>query len=51
VRGGIDEIDVTGVAIASGAVNGGDLYVGVPGRNAHGADFAPQAAANGAVPS
>ncbi|GGI48440.1 UDP-N-acetylmuramoyl-L-alanyl-D-glutamate--2,6-diaminopimelate ligase [Agromyces flavus] len=49
VRGGIDEIDVTGVAIASGAVNGGDLYVGVPGRNAHGADFAAQAAANGAV--
>jgi UDP-N-acetylmuramoyl-L-alanyl-D-glutamate--2,6-diaminopimelate ligase len=49
VRGGIDEIDVTGVAIASGAVHGGDLYVGVPGRNAHGADYAPQAAANGAV--
>jgi UDP-N-acetylmuramoyl-L-alanyl-D-glutamate--2,6-diaminopimelate ligase len=49
VRGGIDEIDVTGVAIASGAVQGGDLYVGVPGRNAHGAEFAAQAAGNGAV--
>ncbi|WP_430646641.1 Mur ligase family protein [Agromyces sp. GXS1127] len=49
VRGGIDDLDVTGVAIASGAVHGGDLYVGVPGRNAHGADYAAQAAANGAV--
>lgn len=49
MRGGIDDLDVTGVAIASGAVYGGDLYVGVPGRNAHGARFAGQAAANGAV--
>ncbi len=49
MRGGIDDLDVTGVAIASGAVHGGDLYVGVPGRNAHGADYAAQAAANGAV--
>ncbi|MCK8609529.1 UDP-N-acetylmuramoyl-L-alanyl-D-glutamate--2,6-diaminopimelate ligase [Agromyces sp. C10] len=49
VRGGIDDLDVTGVAIASGAVQGGDLYVGVPGRNAHGARYAGQAAANGAV--
>lgn len=49
MRGGIDEIDVTGVAIASGAVQGGDLYVGVPGRNAHGAEYAAQAAENGAV--
>ena len=49
MRGGIDEIDVTGVAIASGAVQGGDLYVGVPGRNAHGAEYAGQAAENGAV--
>ncbi len=49
MRGGIDDLDVTGVAIASGAVHGGDLYVGVPGRHAHGADYAVQAAANGAV--
>ncbi|MEI5584804.1 MULTISPECIES: Mur ligase family protein [unclassified Agromyces] len=49
VRGGIDDLDVTGVAIASGAVQGGDLYVGVPGRNVHGARYADQAAANGAV--
>lgn len=49
MRGGIDDLDVTGVAIASGAVQGGDLYVGVPGRNAHGARYAGQAAANGAV--
>ncbi len=49
MRGEIADLDVTGVAIASGAVHGGDLYVGVPGRNAHGAAYAPQAAANGAV--
>ncbi len=49
MRGGIDDLDVTGVAIASGAVHGGDLYVGVPGRHAHGADYAAQASANGAV--
>lgn len=49
MRGGIDDLDVTGVAIASGAVQGGDLYVGVPGRHAHGADYVAQAAANGAV--
>ncbi len=49
MRGGIDDLDVTGVAIASGAVHGGDLYVGVPGRHAHGADYAAQAAGNGAV--
>lgn len=49
MRGGIHDFDVTGVAIASGAVQGGDLYVGVPGRNAHGARYAGQAAANGAV--
>lgn len=49
VRGGIDDLEVSGVAIASGAVRPGDLYVGVRGRNAHGAQFAPQAAENGAA--
>ena len=49
VRGAIDGIDVTGVSLASGAVQSGDLYAGVPGRNAHGADFAADAAARGAV--
>lgn len=49
VRGDIDGLDVTGVSLSSRAVQAGDLYVGVPGRNAHGADFAAEAAARGAV--
>ncbi|MFC5791757.1 UDP-N-acetylmuramoyl-L-alanyl-D-glutamate--2,6-diaminopimelate ligase [Agromyces tardus] len=49
VRGDIDGVEVTGAAISSRTVQGGDLYVGVPGRNAHGADFSAEAAANGAV--
>ncbi|MGX5695364.1 Mur ligase family protein [Agromyces soli] len=49
VRGDLDGLDVTGVSLSSRAVQAGDLYVGVPGRNAHGADFAAEAAARGAV--
>ena len=49
VRGDIDGVEVTGAAISSRTVQGGDLYVGVPGRHAHGADFAAEAGANGAV--
>jgi UDP-N-acetylmuramoyl-L-alanyl-D-glutamate--2,6-diaminopimelate ligase len=49
VRGDIDGVEVTGAAISSRGVQGGDLYVGVPGRHAHGADFAAEAAARGAV--
>ncbi|QEO13193.1 UDP-N-acetylmuramoyl-L-alanyl-D-glutamate--2,6-diaminopimelate ligase [Agromyces intestinalis] len=49
VRGEIADLEVTGAALASGQVQGGDLYVGVPGRHAHGADFAAAAAENGAV--
>lgn len=49
VRGDIDGLEVTGAGLSSRAVQPGDLYVGVPGRNAHGADYAAEAAANGAV--
>ncbi|WP_350346865.1 UDP-N-acetylmuramoyl-L-alanyl-D-glutamate--2,6-diaminopimelate ligase [Agromyces sp. G08B096] len=49
VRGDIDGVEVSGVSLASGAVQSGDLYVGVPGRNAHGAAYAAAAAERGAV--
>ena len=49
VRGDIAGDAVTGVSIASGAVEPGDLYVGVPGRNAHGASYASAAREAGAV--
>jgi UDP-N-acetylmuramoyl-L-alanyl-D-glutamate--2,6-diaminopimelate ligase len=48
-RGDLDAVEVTGAALASSAVEPGDLYVGVPGRNAHGASFAAAAAEAGAV--
>ena len=41
VHGDIDDLEVTGVVLASSAVRPGDLYVGVPGRNAHGARSPP----------
>jgi UDP-N-acetylmuramoyl-L-alanyl-D-glutamate--2,6-diaminopimelate ligase len=49
VRGDIDDLEVTGVVLNSAAVRPGDLYVGVPGRNAHGASFAATARDAGAV--
>lgn len=48
-RGDLDAVEVTGAALASSAVEPGDLYVGVPGRNAHGASYAAAAAEAGAV--
>ncbi|KRC49818.1 UDP-N-acetylmuramyl peptide synthase [Leifsonia sp. Root227] len=48
-RGDLDAVEVTGVALATTAVEPGDLYVGVPGRNAHGASYAAKAAEAGAV--
>ncbi|WP_348788072.1 UDP-N-acetylmuramoyl-L-alanyl-D-glutamate--2,6-diaminopimelate ligase [Leifsonia sp. NPDC080035] len=48
-RGDLDAVEVTGAALASSAVEPGDLYVGVPGRNAHGATYAAAAAEAGAV--
>lgn len=49
MRGDIDDLEVTGVVLASSAVRPGDLYVGVPGRNAHGASYASAARDGGAV--
>jgi UDP-N-acetylmuramoyl-L-alanyl-D-glutamate--2,6-diaminopimelate ligase len=49
LRGDIDGLEVTGVSLGSGSVQPGDLYVGVPGRNSHGASFAAGAREAGAV--
>lgn len=48
-RGDIDGIELTGVSLSSASVQPGDLYVGVPGRNAHGASYAEAARDAGAV--
>lgn len=48
-RGDLDAVEVTGVALATVCIEPGDLYVGVPGRNAHGATYAAEAAEAGAV--
>lgn len=48
-RGDLDGVEVTGAALASSAVEPGDLYVGVPGRNVHGASYSAAAAEAGAV--
>lgn len=49
LRGDIGGLEVTGVSLSSRTVQPGDLYVGVPGRNSHGAAFARAAAEGGAV--
>lgn len=49
VRGEIAGLVTTGVVLSSKAVVPGDLYVGLPGVRAHGADFAAEAADRGAV--
>ncbi|MBY8876574.1 UDP-N-acetylmuramoyl-L-alanyl-D-glutamate--2,6-diaminopimelate ligase [Actinacidiphila acidipaludis] len=46
---GADGPDVTGITHDSRAVRPGDLYAALPGARFHGADFAGQAAASGAV--
>ncbi|WP_374010261.1 Mur ligase family protein [Leifsonia sp. LS-T14] len=48
-RGDLDGVEATGAALASSAVEPGDLYVGVPGRNSHGASYSAAAAEAGAV--
>ncbi|GAB3617855.1 UDP-N-acetylmuramoyl-L-alanyl-D-glutamate--2,6-diaminopimelate ligase [Okibacterium endophyticum] len=40
---------VSGISMASTDVQPGDLYLGVPGANAHGADFAADAVSRGAA--
>ncbi|MCW2708237.1 MAG: UDP-N-acetylmuramoyl-L-alanyl-D-glutamate--2,6-diaminopimelate ligase [Frankiales bacterium] len=49
VRGDLAGVLVTGCTHDSRAVRPGDLYAGLPGAHAHGADFAAQAVAAGAV--
>ncbi|WP_448809822.1 Mur ligase family protein [Agromyces bauzanensis] len=49
VRGDVAAIDATGVVLSSATVRPGDLYVGVRGRNAHGAQYAAAARDAGAV--
>lgn len=46
---GAGEVAVTGVSLDSRRVRPGDLYAALPGQYAHGAQFAAQAAARGAV--
>ncbi|HTL23285.1 MAG TPA: UDP-N-acetylmuramyl-tripeptide synthetase, partial [Mycobacteriales bacterium] len=48
-RGTLSEVLVTGCTHDSRDVQPGDLYAALPGSRAHGADFADQAAAAGAV--
>ncbi|MCU1624631.1 MAG: UDP-N-acetylmuramyl-tripeptide synthetase [Frankiales bacterium] len=49
VVGRLDGVLVTGCTHDSRAVQPGDLYAGLPGARAHGADFAAEAIAAGAV--
>jgi UDP-N-acetylmuramoyl-L-alanyl-D-glutamate--2,6-diaminopimelate ligase len=49
VQGSLDGVLVTGCTHDSRAVEPGDLYAALPGARAHGADFAEQALARGAV--
>lgn len=49
VHGMIENVAVTGISIDSRDIRPGDLYVGVPGANRHGAEFIEEAAARGAV--
>jgi UDP-N-acetylmuramoyl-L-alanyl-D-glutamate--2,6-diaminopimelate ligase len=49
VVGDVQGAAVTGVAVAASHVFPGDLYVGMRGANAHGADFAAEARDRGAV--
>ncbi|HEX6497596.1 MAG TPA: UDP-N-acetylmuramoyl-L-alanyl-D-glutamate--2,6-diaminopimelate ligase [Micromonosporaceae bacterium] len=48
-RGAVDQVEVTGISLASGEVRRGDLYAALPGSRRHGAEFVPQAAAAGAA--
>ncbi len=44
-----ESVEVTGVTLSTRRVRPGDLYAGLPGARAHGADFAVEALAAGAV--
>jgi UDP-N-acetylmuramoyl-L-alanyl-D-glutamate--2,6-diaminopimelate ligase len=47
-RGDLETV-VTGVSLSTARIQPGDLYAALPGARAHGADFADQALASGAV--
>ncbi|MBG6107866.1 UDP-N-acetylmuramoyl-L-alanyl-D-glutamate--2,6-diaminopimelate ligase [Frigoribacterium sp. CG_9.8] len=47
--GSPDGVEITGVTLRSTEVEAGDLYVGIQGLHSHGAQYASQAAASGAV--
>lgn len=47
--GSLDGVELTGVTLRTTEVQPGDLYVGVPGANDHGARFAAEARDAGAV--
>lgn len=49
LTGEAGEVTVTGVAVGSADVQPGDLFVALPGLRAHGADYAADAVAAGAV--
>ena len=47
--GSLDGVEITGVTLSTSDLHPGDLYVGVPGANSHGANYAAQALDGGAV--
>jgi UDP-N-acetylmuramoyl-L-alanyl-D-glutamate--2,6-diaminopimelate ligase len=47
--GSVDGIEITGVTLSTAEVRPGDLYVGIQGAHSHGASFAGEAKAGGAV--
>ena len=49
VEGSTDGVELTGVTLRSSEVQPGDLYVGINGKNSHGASYAQQAKDAGAV--
>ena len=48
-RGDVDGVEVTGVTVRTNEVQPGDLFAALPGKHAHGAQFAQDAADAGAV--
>lgn len=48
-HGKVDGVELTGVTLSTADVRPGDIYVGLRGAHRHGAEFAQQAAAGGAV--
>ncbi|MGE3193692.1 MAG: Mur ligase family protein [Microbacteriaceae bacterium] len=48
-RGDLDGVEVTGVTVRTNEVQPGDLFAALPGKNVHGASFAQDAGAAGAV--